>query len=381
MNTIVLALDGFHSGFTGYGGASWIDAYALDELSTHGIVFDRFFSSCLNLSAIYDILWGTEETFAERLLNQGVKPALLADDASILEHSGSRGFKVIESCLYKESRPIAESLEQTALFETFAVLADLINHLSQSDQPFLCWAHIGSLARLWDAPDEYRSRYCAQGALPAWGAAAPPESISGLMNLEKTPDDLSASDLALQMAQTYAGQITVLNDCVSVLTDFLKQAGLTDKTSLALFSTRGIGLGEHDAIGLNSPAFNAEFARLSGLVCSPVKNFGPRRTQALVSYSEWSTLLELLAVNPESVSIPAGRSRLLGVQDDLRVVQTNAWRYLYDVKEPKNGQLYVMPDDRWEVNDTSKICENVIEELLQLTEDSELSDLLTNIYH
>ena len=183
------------------------------------------------------------------------------------------------------------------------------------------------------------------------------------------------------MAQTYAGQVNVLDDCLSLLTTDLKQTGLWDKTALALFSTRGIGLGEHGEVGMNYPTFHTEFARLTGLIRAPQPLFGPRRTQALITPADWSSLLESLMANPESFAFPAGRSRLLSKEDDRRAVQTSAWRYLYDVGAPHDGQLYVMPDDRWEVNNTSSICENVIEEILSVTEQSELSELLTNVYH
>jgi hypothetical protein len=161
----------------------------------------------------------------------------------------------------------------------------------------------------------------------------------------------------------------------------LKQTGLWDKTALSLFSTRGIGLGEHGDVGMNYPTFHTEFARLTGLIRAPQPLFGPRRTQALIIPADWSALLETLTANPESFVLPAGRSRLLSEGGDRRAVQTDAWRYLYDVSSPHDGQLYVMPDDRWEVNDTSSICENVIEEILSVSEQSELSELLTNVFH
>ncbi|MBR0238125.1 MAG: sulfatase-like hydrolase/transferase [Thermoguttaceae bacterium] len=404
MNTLVLAVDGFHSGFTGYGGCTWIETPEMDALAAQGVVFDRFFTDRLKLSAIYDTIWsGKEQTFAQRVAQQGFKTALFSDSEDVLEHPGTAGFQIIESSLDEDTSPeLADELEQTRLFETFASLADLIQELSKSDKPFFCWAHIGSMGRLWDAPYSYRSQYSDEGDLPPLESALIPEALP--VSQEFNPDagdspivtipilqsalpsnsDEQTSvpdDVKLQLAQTYAGQVNVLDDCLSLLTTDLKETGLWDKTTLALFSTRGIGLGEHGEVGLNYPTFHTEFARLTGLIRAPQPLFGLRRTQALIAPADWSALLESLTTNPESFALPAGRCRLLSEEDDRRVVQTAAWRYLYDVSAPHDGQLYVMPDDRWEVNDTSSICENVIEEILSVTEQSELSELLTNVFH
>lgn len=404
MNALVLAVDGLHSGFTGYGGCTWIETPEMDALAAQGVVFDRFFTDRLKLSAIYDTIWGgKDQTFAQRVAQRGFKTALFSDSEEVLEHLGTAGFQIIESSLDEETSPeLADELEQTRLFETFASLADLIQELSKSDEPFFCWAHIGSMGRLWDAPDSYRSRYAAEGDLPPLDSAIIPDllPVSQELNAGNATDSMvtvpilqSAAlsnsdeqtsvpdDVKLQLAQTYAGQVNVLDDCLSLLTTDLQETGLWDKTALALFSTRGIGLGEHGEVGLNYPTFHTEFARLTGLIRAPQPLFGPRRTQALIAPADWSGLLETLATNPESFVLPAGCCRLLSEEDDRRVVQTAAWRYLYDVSAPHDGQLYVMPDDRWEVNDTSSICENVIEEILSVTEQSELSELLTNVFH
>lgn len=404
MNTLVLAVDGLHSGFTGYGGCTWIETPEMDALAAQGVVFDRFFTNRLKLSAIYDTIWGgKDQTFAQRLAQRGFKTALFSDSEDVLEHPGTTGFQIIESSLREETSPdLAQELEQTRLFETFASLAELIQDLSKSDKPFFCWAHIGSMGRLWDAPESYRSQYAAEGDLPPLDTALIPDMLP--VSQERNPDaDASQAvtipilqsalpnnsdeqtsvpdDVKLQLAQTYAGQINVLDACLSLLTTDLKETGLWDKTALALFSTRGIGLGEHGEVGLNYPTFHTEFARLTGLIRAPQPLFGPRRTQALITPADWSAALETLATNPDSFAFPAGRSRLLSEEGGRRVVQTAAWRYLYDVSAPHDGQLYVMPDDRWEVNDTSSICENVIEAVLSVTEQSELSELLTNVFH
>ena len=404
MNTIVLALDGFHAGFTGFGGCTWIETPELDSLAAQGVVFDRFFTDRLKLSAIYDIIWGgKDQTLAQRIEQMGFKTALFSDTEGVLEHRASNGFQIIESSLGEETSPeLAQELEQTRLFETFASLADLIQELSKSDKSFFCWAHIGSMGRLWDAPISYRSQYAAEGDLPPLKCALVPDAlpisseqysdadveptvtIPILQSAARSDSDEQMSvpdDVKLQLAQTYAGQVNVLDDCLSLLSTDLKQTGLWENTALVLFSTRGIGLGEHGEVGMNYPTFHTEFARLTGLIRAPQPLFGPRRSQALITPADWSDLLETLTANPESFAFPAGRSRLLSEDDDRRVVQTNAWRYLYDAGAPHDGQLYVMPDDRWEVNDTSSICENVIEEILSVTEQSELSELLTNVFH
>ena len=409
MNALVLAIDGFHSGFTGFGGCTWFETPGLDALAAQGVVFDRFFTNRLKLSAIYDTIWnGKEQTLAQRIAKQGFKTALFADSEDVLEHPGANGFQIIESSLNEKTNPdLADELEQTRLFETFASLVDLIQELSKSDKPFFCWAHVGALGRIWDAPGSYRDQYADEGDLPPLESALIPDAGSMFWeqdsNIENSVSEaaptvnlpilqlaspfdsevqqLIPEDVKLQLAHTYAGQINVLDDCLSLLTTDLQETGLWDNTALILFSTRGIGLGEHGEIGITHPTFHTEFARLTGLIRAPQLLFAPRRTQALIAPADWSSLLEALTTNPESFALPVGHSRLLSAEDDERAVQTSAWRYLYDVKAPHDGQLYVLPDDRWEVNDASSICENVIEEILSVTEQSELSELLTNVFH
>lgn len=374
MNTLVLSLDGFHAGQTGFGGCTWTQTPGLDYLASESTVFDRFFADRLNLSEIYDILWGGERTLAEFFAQKGYKTALLSDDAEVLSLPSSDGFQIIESAVDGGSTPhIAEEMEQTRLFQTTASLASLVQTL-RSAEPFFCWAHIGSQGKIWDAPQDYRARFTESGDPEPWDSPLAPNRIL-------RPDDRGQYDPddKLRMTQSYAGQMSLWDDCLSVLISDLQESKLWENTAVVLISTRGIGLGEHGVVGLNFPNFQTEFARQTGLIRLPQPGNALRRTQALVTYSDWRTILEELSDG--NYALPQGRSRLLAAEDNLRCVQTCAWRYLFETDKTSGGALYSYPDDRWEVNDVAKICEREIQSLLEVTKESELPDIITNIHH
>ncbi len=150
-------------------------------------------------------------------------------------------------------------------------------------------------------------------------------------------------------------------------------------------STRGIGLGEHGTVGMNYPNFHSEFARLTGAIRVPKPGTQLRRTQSLLSERAWNPIFKQLLENDRSDIFPLveslGQSRLLGQEENNRVVQTDAWRYLFQNDSSQTGRLYALPDDRWEVNDVASICPQVIEQLKAVTADSPLSELLTDVRH
>ena len=331
---------------------------------------------------------------------------------------------------------MANDLESTQLFQEFVALSDLIESLRSNSQkagdaaeksdgfpkqasvgseknrengkPFFLWAHLSSLGNTWDAPEEYRSQYVEEGDLPALKSAIPP-----CQPLIPDSDGNFDPDEKLQLAQTYGGQLAVWETCLDALLGFLEESGLKEDTAVFILSTRGIGLGEHGQVGLSDPTFHTEFSRLSGFIRVPLPGWGLRRTHALVSYSDIQDALrtilsqnlqteeieELSEENAETPKEPTERTvdrpvlpnwmtntnepvrdRIVGRDGAQAVFQTRAWRYLYSLSKPEQGQLYAMPDDRWEINDIAEICPEIIQKAIQQQNSPLLDEDLISIW-
>jgi arylsulfatase A-like enzyme len=187
-------------------------------------------------------------------------------------------------------------------------------------------------------------------------------------------------DEVLGVSQAYSGQVALLDTCIAALMEFLRTAPAGQETLLVLTGTRGFPLGEHGRIGPCADSRDGE-ALYSELVHAPLLLRLPDlaaasvRSPALVEPSDlWATLLDWwglgqLTASPTGGSLlPIVRGEKQLLRDRLcvagegaqRAICTPAW-YLRRAVEP---ELFVKPDDRWDVNNVAVRCQEVVECLL-----------------
>ena len=374
MNAICLVIDRLNARHLGAYGNTWIDTPAMDRLASRALTFDQVLVDTPRLAGLYRSYWEgwhalcpadppeDRPRLAALLRQSGVNTALLTDDPVVSQHRLAADFDdLIEVDPPWEARQ-AEEIEQTHLAKCFV---RAIDWLQSAREPFLLWCHLGGLGTTWDAPPEFREAYREEGdPQPPDSAEVPNQMIEE----DHDPDHL------LGIAQAYAGQVSLLDACVGALLEFVDGGRQATETLLALTSARGFALGEHRRVGPCDDALYGELVHVPLMLRFPDGLGAAARSPALVEPSDlWATLLDWWEIAPTPPSPSAGslmpivRQEIESQRDRLcvagrhgeRAIRTPAW-YLRATAEP---ELYAKPDDRWEVNNVSDRCREVVDSL------------------
>jgi hypothetical protein len=200
------------------------------------------------------------------------------------------------------------------------------------------------------------------------------------------PDEL------LGVMHAYAAQVTVLEECwKSFFGDFLDGKHARN-TALVFTSSRGYPLGEHRRIGSVDDALYGETLRVPLLLRFPDEFGAGHRAQAITQPADlFATLADWLQTPYEATSVwgrsllplAAGeawpRDRAVAVHGGEQAIRTPAW-FLRRAAEPAGEhdeakesdgsrvELFVKPDDQWEINEVSDRLPDVVEELLGVLE-------------
>jgi arylsulfatase A-like enzyme len=372
MNSICMVFDRLQSGYIGAYGNTWIETPAVDRLASQSFLFDQALIDTPDLDRIYRSYWqgrhalcgdetaGDWPTLAASLRERGVATALLTDEKLVARHPLAVDFdEIIEIDPPWECRSV-EKIEETHFAQCFL---QIIDYLQAADEPFMLWCHLAGLGTTWDAPLSFRRAYRDEGDPDPPQGAEVPELI--------LPEDHDPDEL-LGMVYSYAGQVSLLDSCLEAFLEFLKESLASEELLLAITSSRGFPLGEHRRIGPCEEALYGELVHVPLMLRFPEELGAAARSQALVEPADlWATLRQWfhdLAASPSLTGnslIPIVRQDLNVLRDRLyiagtdqqRALRTPAW-YLRATSQP---ELYVKPDDRWEVNNVSNRCLEVVE--------------------
>jgi len=406
MNLVCVCLDRLHAGYLGCYGNTWVATPALNRLAAEGAVLQNVVCDTTDLASAYESLWRgshaaertadaaatARPTLVELARAAGLHTLLVADDPVVGEHPAGAAFDekaefdpptageltAGESADDEESTHIARLFSQT------------LERVAAIRRPFLLWFHAQAMNGPWDAPLELRNEYADEDD-------PPPPTFTAVPHRE-LPDDVDL-DERFGISQAYAGQVTHIDACLGGLLEQLEESGLQDDTVVVVFAPRGIALGEHGAVGPFDDRLHGELVHVPCLIRLPGGRAALRRSHALVQPCDlYWTLAELLGASTtvkadedQTTTSPApwGRSLLPlldGTADALRDralvvgasesgIRTGAW-YLRsraesisdagDNDQPNDepaDQLYVKPDDLWEVNDVANRAPEVVEQL------------------
>jgi len=366
MNAICLVLDRLQSGYVGPYGNCWIETPQWDRLASQSLVFDQVLvdSPCLEL--LYRSLWqgrhaqcqpnpgAPPAALPDLLAAGGVRPFQLSDEAAVLAHPLAAGFEERLQMPPARPGPRAEALDETHLAACFSQLIQWLQ--TPPERPFLLWCHLASLGTAWDAPLDFRQQYVDEGdPAPSTSSEVP----SRLLPRDYDPDEV------LPAAQAYAGQVTLLDACLGAFLESLDETRLAEDTLLAVMSARGMFLGEHNRLGPCDDAIYSSTVHVPLMVRLPDGAGAAARSQALVEPADlWATLLDWF-----SILSPSGRSLLPVIRGDAdrlrdrlivvgrkdRAIRTPVW-YL---RSAETDELFVKPDDRWEINDVADRCHDL----------------------
>jgi arylsulfatase A-like enzyme len=386
MKAILLVLRGLHLGYIGCYGNDWIATPNLDRLAAEGIVFDQHFSDCPDAEA------------ARRAWRTGIsglppaRPRIGVPDLLALLHArGVATRLIVEDSLLSElmegwsaiRRVPCETNAERPLDAIMEFVADSLDDLA-ADKQGLLWVEVGALLPPWTIPAEQLDLYFhpREHEEEEENDDAPDVPLEPSLAPAIGPLPAPADESFLRLQSTYAGAVSLVDGAVGCFHQELRDHRLAEETLLIVTTDHGQALGEHGIVGPYRPWLHDELIHLPLLMRLPGAAEAGRRVAALTQPVDlFATLLAASGIDPPSSHgyslLPLARGEVelvrshaccglrLGEREEW-ALRTPEWSFLLPIAAPAEdpprfSQLYVKPDDRWEVN-------NVLQHHLELAE-------------
>jgi arylsulfatase A-like enzyme len=391
MKILVIVARGLQAGMVGCYGNSWIDTPSLDALTAGGILFDWHFAGCADpagarqewRSGHYHLPVpsgqprpdaGHGGDLLKLLKEAGIPTYLVLDDSRAAPEEFTAGWEVVE-------RASPTDAEETPLEATLNAAEAALDELG--DQPdWLLWLDLATLLPPWHVPEEYQTPYFEEELVedeeddderemgPEEDDEVPLEPLTPLPDPVPGPIDADDDDLFLRIQGSYAAAVSYLDAGIGQLVELLDNLELGDEVLILVTSDCGQVLGEHGVVGAGKPWLHEEIVHVPLLVRLPGGAEPGRRVSALTQGVDLTATLAQafgldMAVQGRSLwpllRGERGQDRpyvCVGLQVDDSIewcLRTPQWAFLLPVQPQANDrnrtvQLYVKPDDRWEVN-------------------------------
>lgn len=368
-SAVVLSLDGLRPSAVGPYGNTWFETTNFNQLAAQSQLFENCMVGCPNpANPFRDLLLGSHAAQASPenphlidLVNQGDQETILitSDPAVVGDLTNDRFDQVLEVDL-PQPTSLAVDFESTQLAIFFAEVVQVIERL---DSPTLLWLDCNSLVTAWDAPYEYRMRLADEDD------PEPPEIfVPPALEFNPATDD---PDQLLGFQQAYGAQVSLLDQFLGVLMDQLDSTAWSRDALFCLLSHRGYPLGEHGVVGFYRPVLHSELIHTPMFFRWPELRKSGMRTQSLVQPAlVYPALLDWFGCSGDAPVFDRQMVPTLNEQEavisvcqseyaNYEAIQTHGWKFIRGSKQ----QLYVRPDDVWEVNEVGGLCPAIVEEL------------------
>ena len=408
MKAIVVIARGLQMGALGFYGNQWIDTPALDSLAAEGVVFDQHFADNPDPAGARRT-WrsgryqfppdnraaniGMRPDLIAVLRQQGIHTCLIVDNSHSFPTEFTDGWDAIER--------VSTDEEELPLDAVLEAVGAALERLERRDN-WLLWIDLATLLPPWSVPAEFHEAYFSEEAdedeeeLDAAEEDEETENSESLIPLSEVPTgpiDREDDRLYLSLQTSYAAAVSYVDVGIGQLLQALD--GMEDGDDILLLVTTDAGqnLGEHGIVGTCRPWLHDELIHLPLLLRLPERAEAGRRIAALTQAVDLAATLAdwfqapLANIHGRSL-LPLARGEVesirpfacagLQVGDAIEyALRTPEWAFLLP-HQPSAGdaerppQLYVKPDDRWEVN-------NVLQHHLELAEQLErtLRDFVT----
>lgn len=383
-------VDGWGAGFLGPYGNTWLETPALNHWATQSKLFERCIVPSLSLPDFYrscfsGVLPGAAETsfnLAKILGDNQIPLHLLSDDAQVLP--GVEDFGLASAEFLPEMEPMTvDSIETTQLARMMSVLLDWAEEPGGDE---VVWAHSQGMLGSWDAPLEMRQALADEDDPdpPSW--VIPP-----CMRSDKTFDP----DEILGFTQAYSAQVVLLDMLLDELIGTIEELPIDQQPLVILTSSGGFPLGLHGQIGRDENTATRLFSdtvQVPLLIRQPGGKDGMLREQGLVqSHDISATLLNWFGVDQNLLPTTAGsgqgllnaaeqppRDRAYCSFEQQRQLITPVWSASLElpaevqstpsIDSPDQNiacELFVKPDDRWEMNNVASRCQAIVDGMTQ----------------
>lgn len=405
-SAVVLVFDRLGASFLGPYGNTWLETPGWNRLASESLLWEQCLSDSTELPSIYRSFWYGQHAVAgnaipgwpslmERLNQAGVHTVLLTDDPVVARHPGARLF---EECVELTDPDNTEPCEHPADCAISQFLARLLSIQEDLPEPYLIWAHSRGMAGPWDTPRESRDSFRDEDDPPAYEGVEPPRLC---LPAGYDPDQV------FPWVQAYAAQVQLLDVALQC---YLDDPRRLETTALVVTSARGFPLGEHRVVGdvetrddcpasgispdashkaqplgttrndpestdRLQPRLYQETLHVPLVWRDPNGNQAGWRRQDFVQHPDLpASLLEWFQLEPDprwwGRSFLAERSAEIaaavpGGEDSYeRAIRTPAW-FLREERssQESRAELYVKPDDRYELNDIASRCPDMVEQL------------------
>jgi len=372
-SAVVVVIDRLGAGWLGPYGNTWLDTPNFNRLAARSVLCETVIADTPDLSGAYRGYWTGRHAMepenegrrglAELATAAGATAVLVSDDRQVVEHPlagkfGDRRLLPANSA----ARP-AQTIEQTELFSLFDAAHQA---LREQTRPFLLWIHARGMSGPWDAPLELRYQFADEEDPDPPSFVEPPSIV--------LPEDFDPDEL-LGFVHAYAGQVALADMCLELLLNGLDEHPLRDETILVVTSPRGYPLGEHQRVGPCDNSLYGEVLHVPLFVQSPDDGLALMRSRQVIQSRELSSLVsescgwhvsggrqasallrELYGESPETANVACA------VGPAQRAIRTPAW-FLRELSTDDGPQreLFAKPDDRWEANEVSSRCSDIVE--------------------
>jgi arylsulfatase A-like enzyme len=375
MKVLVVSVRGWHLGYLGCYGNGWIATPALDRLAAEGTVFDQHFADVPDTAAARRTWRDGRHHFpipgvVEPASSFDLIPALRgAGVSTLLVADGSRPIPEAFLQGWDEAEVLTATADGPLLEQTLDVARSALEQLASAER-WLLWVDLATLLPPWHVPADFSEPYFhdpgdedeeesadegeqeeepkEEDPLTPW-----PDPPVGPIN---TDDDIDFC----RLQATYAGAASYLDAGLGVL---LEEA--PDDCLVIVTSDHGQALGEHGICGPYRPWLHDEAIHIPLIMRLPKSPGKGLRVSTFTQTVDLTpTLLAAfgLAIPPElhgrDLLAQAGAEPRRYACAGWRIgeaaewcLRTPEWAYLLPEDASRRPQLYVKPDDRWEVND------------------------------
>jgi len=384
MNILVVSPCGFHLGYVGCYGNAWVETPTLDALAAEGVIFDNHYSDCPN----FEGAWRAWRTGHFNFHQSDVPPVFLppgsTDMLSVLQSQRIPAWWVTDlpAAHQPDIRPNSELItlvQGKGLLGTQGnKVIDIVNKLEASDHR-LIWVQPNFLIPPWsldESTSEYFSRDCDQES---------DDQIEPLLNPKLGLLDADDELTFVRLQRTYAAAVTRFDRELAEIFNQLRRCNLFDSLMIMVTTDQGFPLGEHGLIGGSLPWLHEELVHIPLIIRLPDGEAAGLRIAALTHPVDlMPTVIEAFGLAAQNTHGSSVLPLIKGQRERIRdyacsglksggavewSLRTRDWAFLLpDVvgenNPPRERQLYVKHDDRWEVN-------NVLQHNLELAESLE----------
>jgi arylsulfatase A-like enzyme len=390
MKALVIVADGFHLGYAGCYGNEWILTPNLDRFAAAGVVFDQHLADQPDAAGARRA-WRTgchqlpgpgaggslapmSFDLIRTLTEHGVATALVTDGERPDTHDFALGWQQVLMI----GPPHEEGA--TALDEALEVTVEALEGLASRDQ-WLLWLDLAALLPPWALTGKYRDLYLhdeIDNEETEEADEEPGDEIPLTAWTDPLPEWVDPADEAtfLRLQRSYAGMVTLLDAGLGLLLDELTDRRLLDDLAVIVTSGHGLALGEHGLAGADLPWLHEERIHVPLIVHLPGSAEAGRRVPALTQGVDLlPTLLDLFHLRWPAVHGHSLMPLCRGEREAVRAyaccgwqrgesvewaLRTPEWNFILPLNgqalgPPRGPQLYVKPDDRWEVNN---VCQH-----------------------